>query len=94
MGPPADPLNGRPKNNNSFFFWILSNLVSFFRQNAVLCVYVMSEVKVKVKFTLEQTTKVQRGEVQHYFSFNLGTRCGVGGQGHAPAVLLTVKIRY
>jgi len=75
MGPPADPLYGRPKNNN-FVFWILSNLVSFFRQKAVLCVHVMIKVKVevKVKFTLEQTTKTQRGEdVQLYFSFNLGT---------------------
>jgi hypothetical protein len=34
-------------------------------------------IKVKVKFTLEQATKAQRGSgVKLYSFFNLGTRCG------------------
>jgi len=35
-------------------------------------------VKVKVKFTIEQVTKVKTGvEVQSYFFFNLGARWGL-----------------
>ena len=46
------------------------------------------KVKVKVKFTLEQVTKVQRGSrgIAVLF-FNLGARWRMGGQRHAPAAL-------
>ena len=52
-------------------------------------------VKVKVKFTLEQTTKAQRGE--QIYSFTLPSTSaldGVGGQRRAPAALLPGKTRY
>jgi len=51
-------------------------LVSFSQQKAVLWVHVMS--KVKVKFSLEQATKAQRGGVdaQLYSFFNLCARWG------------------
>jgi hypothetical protein len=35
----------------------------------------VSDVKVKVKFTLEQATKAHRG-VEHYSFLNLGARWG------------------
>ena len=48
-------------------------------------------VKVKVKFILEQDTKALEGK---YFSFNLGATWGGGGQRHALAVLPKGKTRY
>jgi hypothetical protein len=51
--------------------------------------------KVKVKVTLEQATKAQRGSrgIAYPF-FNLGVRRGVGGQSHAAAALSPGKTRY
>ena len=46
---------------------------------------------VKVKFTLEQTTKTQR----YNYTLSLTSALdGVGGQRHAPAALLPGKTRY
>jgi hypothetical protein len=55
----------------------------------------VTEKQVKVKVTLEQATKAQRGvQVQVYYFFNLGARLDwVGGQRHAPAVLPPGKTR-
>ena len=48
----------------------------------------LTQVKVKVKFTLEKVTKAQRWEdVWLYSFFNLGAGWGMGGQGYAPAAL-------
>ena len=46
-------------------------------------------VKLKLKFTIEQATKAQGGglKVQLYSFFNLGAGRGVGGQLHALADL-------
>ena len=53
-------------------------------------------VKVKVKFTLEQATKAQRGGGKSYSSTISLTSAldGVGGQSHAPAALPPGKARY
>ena len=54
----------------------------------------MYNIKVKVKFTLEQATEAQRASrgIALLF-FNLGAR-GVGGQRHDPATLLPGKTRH
>ena len=46
-------------------------------------------INVRVKFTLEQDTKAQRGSRGIALFFNLGARwgLGIGGQHHAPAAL-------
>ena len=51
-----------------------------------------AHLQVKVKLTLEQVTKSQRGgvELQLYTFFNFGARC-VSCQDHAPAVLRSWK---
>jgi len=53
------------------------------------------EVKVKVKFILEDATKAQRGEQKYSSTLSLTSALdGVGGQRHAPAALPPVKPRY
>jgi hypothetical protein len=45
-------------------------------------------VKVKVKFTLEQATKAQRGEYRYSSTLSLTSKLdGVGGQSQAPSTL-------
>jgi len=51
--------------------------------------------KVKVKFSLEQATKAQRGSRGISFTFSLTSALdAVGGQRHAPASLLLGKTQY
>jgi hypothetical protein len=49
---------------------------------------------IKVKVTLEQATRAQRGSRYIALLFNLCTGWWVGGQRHAPAALPTGKARY
>jgi hypothetical protein len=52
------------------------------------------KVKVKVKVTLAQATKAETGSKSIALLFNLGARCRVDGQGHAPGALPPGKTRY
>ena len=54
----------KPAYNGTSMDWIISFAVRV----------ILIEVKVKVKFTLEQTTKAQRGSRGRALFFNLGTR--------------------
>ena len=44
-------------------------------------------IKLRIKVTLEKATKAQRWSRDIALFFNLGARCGAGGQRHASAVL-------
>jgi hypothetical protein len=49
----------------------------------------------KIKFTLEQATKTQRGDLRYSSTLSLTLALdGVGGQRHAPAALPPEKTRY
>jgi len=63
-------------------------------EDHIVIVYVLEKDK-KVKFTLEQATKAQRGSrgIAQLF-LNLSTRQGVGGQCQAPASLPPGKTQY
>ena len=52
------------------------------------------KVKVKIKFTLEQATKAQRGGFIAVLFLQPRRQMGVGGQHHAPAALPPGKTRY
>jgi hypothetical protein len=52
----------------------------------------IEKVKVKVKFTLEQATKAQRGSKGKFYSFfNLGTRLG-GSSGQMMMMMMMMII--
>jgi hypothetical protein len=78
-----------PKNNKSVERGKADNV------NGNIAKNILTTVKVKVKFTLEQATKAQRGSRCIAVLFlQPRHRMGVGGQRHAPTALSPGKTRY
>ena len=58
------------------------------------CLYIIIFIKVKVKFTLEQAAKANRGSRGIALLSLTMVLDGVGGQAHEPTALPTGKTRY